>query len=90
MTTSTRCRNCAHRCQGVVVVCPKCGSDRMEAWQTLEALPMTEAAIPQPRSRQPQGCYCGLCEENERSLTTRCPGPALAMRMRRRHQIARP
>lgn len=61
----------------------------MEAWITTEALPMQEA-VPEPRARQPQGCYCGLCEEFERGVITRCPGPALAMRLRRRFEIARP
>lgn len=61
----------------------------MEAWVTVDALPMTEA-IPQPRARQPQGCYCGTCEEFERGLYTRCPGPALAMRLRRSGEVAIP
>lgn len=81
MTTSTRCRRCGARQQGIVVQCPCCGGD-MEAWVTISALPSHEEAIPEARSRQPQGCYCGQCEEFERGMISRCAGPALVMRMR--------
>jgi hypothetical protein len=53
----------------------------MEAWVTMAALPQEEA-IPEPRGRTPQGCWCGTCEEFGRGLIARCQGPALAMRMR--------
>lgn len=48
------------------------------------------AVIPRERSRVPWGCYCGRCEEFDRGLYQRCPGPGLALRMRWRREVARP
>ena len=65
MTVTTVCRNCGVRADGLLKVCPDCGSMDVAEETNLPAIP--------------EGCECGNCEQGPNMLVVRCAGVAMAI-----------